>query len=138
MHSRARASASTAHFYRPAQQATKPRTKREVMSALCHGLVIDSMSLSSCSVRDVVYTTIAKFSAVFHLHMRTVLTGTQLYNVIACMLLVVFSHDCDIKHTCDCKYRRIPQLRPPPPPLCILGLGKSGERAYTRDPNISV
>ena len=24
------------------------------------------------------------------------------------------------------------------PPLCMLGLGKSGEGAYTRDPNISV
>ena len=43
MHSRARASsASAARFDRPAQQATEPRAKREVMSALCHGLVIDS------------------------------------------------------------------------------------------------
>ena len=25
-----------------------------------------------------------------------------------------------------------------PPPLCMLGLGKSGEGAYTRDPYISV
>ena len=43
MHSRARvSSASTAHFDRPARQATEPRAKREAMSALCHGLVIDS------------------------------------------------------------------------------------------------
>ena len=33
-------------------------------------------------------------------------------------------------------YRRIPQLCPPP--LCMLGLGKSGEGAYTRDPYISM
>ena len=42
MHSRARAlasGASAALFDRPARQATKPRAKREVMSALCHGLV---------------------------------------------------------------------------------------------------
>ena len=43
MHSRARASgASAAHFDRPARQATEPRAKREAMSALCHGLVVDS------------------------------------------------------------------------------------------------
>ena len=43
MHSRARASgASTVRFDRPARQATEPRAKREVMSALCHGLVVDS------------------------------------------------------------------------------------------------
>ena len=30
-------------FDRPAQQATEPRAKREVMAALCHGLVVDSM-----------------------------------------------------------------------------------------------
>ena len=75
MHSRVRASgASTARFNRPAQQATEPRAKQEAMSALCHGLVVDSMfeqsetiaiytvSLSSCSwpaVRGVVYTMIA-------------------------------------------------------------------------------
>ena len=41
MHSRARASG--ARFDRPARQATEPRAKREVMSALCHGLVVDSM-----------------------------------------------------------------------------------------------
>ena len=43
MHSRARASgASAARFDRPARQAAEPRAKREAMSALCHGLVIDS------------------------------------------------------------------------------------------------
>ena len=43
MHSRARASgASAARFDRPARQATEPRAKREAMSALCHGLVVDS------------------------------------------------------------------------------------------------
>ena len=42
MHSRARASGtSAAHFDRPAWQATKPRSKREAMSALYHGLVVD-------------------------------------------------------------------------------------------------
>ena len=42
MHSRARASgASAARFDRPARQATEPRAKREAMSALCHGLVVD-------------------------------------------------------------------------------------------------
>ena len=40
MHSRARASG--ARFDRPARQATEPRAKREAMSALCHGLVVDS------------------------------------------------------------------------------------------------
>ena len=55
---------SAAHFDRPAR-------KREAMSALCHGLVVDStfersenvmVNLSSCSwpaVRGVVYTIIA-------------------------------------------------------------------------------
>ena len=44
MHSRARASgASATRFDRPAWQATEPRAKREVISALCHGLVVDSM-----------------------------------------------------------------------------------------------
>ena len=43
MHSRARASdASAARFDRPARQATEPRAKREAISALCHGLVVDS------------------------------------------------------------------------------------------------
>ena len=43
MHSRARASgASAARFNRPAWQATEPRAKREAMSALYHGLVVDS------------------------------------------------------------------------------------------------
>ena len=43
MHSRARASgASATCFDRPAQQATEPRAKQEAMSALCHGLVVDS------------------------------------------------------------------------------------------------
>ena len=34
--------ASAARFNRPAWQATEPRAKREAMSALCHGLVVDS------------------------------------------------------------------------------------------------
>ena len=43
MHSRARASgASATCFDRPARQATEPRAKREAMSALCYGLVVDS------------------------------------------------------------------------------------------------
>ena len=43
MHSQAQASgASAAHFDRPAQQATEPQAKREAMSGLCHGLVVDS------------------------------------------------------------------------------------------------
>ena len=42
-HTRARASgASAACFNRPARQATESRAKREVMSALCRGLVVDS------------------------------------------------------------------------------------------------
>ena len=42
MHSRTRASgASAARFDRPARQATKPRAKREAMSVLCYGLVVD-------------------------------------------------------------------------------------------------
>ena len=44
MHSRARASgASAMHLDRPARQVTEPLAKREVISALCHGLVVDSM-----------------------------------------------------------------------------------------------
>ena len=40
---RARASGTSAvRFDRPARQANEPRAKREVMSALCHGLVVDS------------------------------------------------------------------------------------------------
>ena len=43
MHSQARASgACAACFDRPVGQATKPRAKREAMSALFHGLVVDS------------------------------------------------------------------------------------------------
>ena len=34
--------ASAARLDRPARQATEPRAKREAMSALCHGLVVDS------------------------------------------------------------------------------------------------
>ena len=42
MHSRAHASGvSAARFDWPAQQATEPRAKREAMSALCHGLVVN-------------------------------------------------------------------------------------------------
>ena len=69
MHSRARASgASAARFDTPARQAIEPRAKREAMSALCHGLVVDSkfersepelrhytVSLISYSVRGVVF-----------------------------------------------------------------------------------
>ena len=33
---------AAARFDRPARQATEPRAKREAMSALCHGLVVDS------------------------------------------------------------------------------------------------
>ena len=75
MHSRSRArasGASAARFDRPAWQATEPRAKREVMSALCHGMEVDStfersenVYTVSCSVRGVVYTIIAKFGAAF-------------------------------------------------------------------------
>ena len=34
--------ASAARLDRPTRQATEPREKREVISALCHGLVVDS------------------------------------------------------------------------------------------------
>ena len=34
--------ASATCFDRPAQQAIEPQVKREAMSALCHGLVVDS------------------------------------------------------------------------------------------------
>ena len=34
--------ASAARFDRPARQATEPRAKQEAMSALCHGLMVDS------------------------------------------------------------------------------------------------
>ena len=44
MHSRAGASGvSAARFDRPARQTTQLRAKREVMSGLCHGLVVDTM-----------------------------------------------------------------------------------------------
>ena len=91
MHSRVRASgASAARFDRPARQATEPRAKREAMSVLCHGLVVDStfepgvrtsVSLISYSwppVRGVVFICAC-----------AILTGTRLYYS---MLLVVFSH----------------------------------------------
>ena len=45
MHSRSRArvsGASATRFDWPAQQATEPQAKRETISALCHGLVVDS------------------------------------------------------------------------------------------------
>ena len=42
MHSRASGTSAT-RFDRPAWQATEPRAKREAMSALCHGLVVDSI-----------------------------------------------------------------------------------------------
>ena len=80
MHSQARVSGeSAACFNRPVRQATEPQAKQEVMSALCHGLVVDStfeqshhyiMSLSSCSwpaVRGVVYTSSVLLSSV-HAH----------------------------------------------------------------------
>ena len=51
-HRDARASgASAARFNRPAPQATKPRAKREAMSTLCHGLVVDSTFERSENVR---------------------------------------------------------------------------------------
>ena len=94
MHSRAQASgASAARFNRPARQATEPRAKRDAMSALCHGLVIDSTSSGvrtsplHCELRLA-----SSEGCGLHLRMRAILTYS--------MLLVVFSHDCDIKHTC--------------------------------------
>ena len=37
-------------FDKPAWQATEPRAKREAMSVLCHGLVVDSMFKQSKNV----------------------------------------------------------------------------------------
>ena len=94
MHSRARASgASAARFDRPAQQATEPRAKREAISALCHGLVVDSTFERSENVAitgefDQLLLACSEGYGL-HLHMRAVLTGTRLYYS---MLLVVFSH----------------------------------------------
>ena len=74
---------------RPARQATEPRAKREAMSTLYHGLVVDStfehsenvmVSLSSCSwpaVRGVVYTIIAYCTN---------------WHIACCYIVVVFSH----------------------------------------------
>ena len=91
MHSRAQASsASAARFDRPARQATEPRVKREVMSALCHGLVVDSTFQRSENVAITRQLLLACNEwCGLHLRMRAVLTGTRLYNSV---LLVVFSH----------------------------------------------
>ena len=91
MHSRARASGvSAARFDRPARQATEPRAKREAMSALCHGLVIDSTFEQSENVAITWQLLLAcNEGCGLHLRMHAVLTGTRLYNS---MLLVVFSH----------------------------------------------
>ena len=99
MHSRAQASgASAARFDWPARQATEPRAKREAMSALCHGLVVDSTFERSENVAktsplhgefDLLLLACSEGCGL-HLRMRAVLTGTQWYYYS--MLLVVFSH----------------------------------------------
>ena len=38
---------SAAHFDRPAQQANKPRAKRQARSVFCHSLVVDSTFMQS-------------------------------------------------------------------------------------------
>ena len=94
--------ASTACFDRPAQQATEPRAKREVMSALCHSLVVDLTFERSASENVAIIhgefeqlllacSEGCGLQCCFHLRMHTVLTGTRLY--IRSMLLVVFSHN---------------------------------------------
>ena len=93
MHSRAleldRASASgasAARFDRSARQATEPRAKREAMSALCHGLVVDSTFERSENVANHYlchymssYSWPAVRGVVF-ICACAVLTGTRLYN----------------------------------------------------------
>ena len=70
------------------------------MSALCHGLVVDSTFERSenFAVSLISYILLASSEGCgLYLRMRAIQTGTRLYYS---MLLVVFSHDCDIKHTC--------------------------------------
>ena len=56
----ARASgASAAHFDRPVRQATEPRAKREAMSGLCHGLVVDSTFEQSENVAITLHYTVS-------------------------------------------------------------------------------
>ena len=78
MHSRARASgASAARFDRPARQATEPRAKREAMSALFHGLVVDSTFERSENVGEFDQLLLACSEGCgLHLRVRTILTGT--------------------------------------------------------------
>ena len=85
MHSRA-SGASAARFDRPTRQATEPRAKREAMSALCHGLVVDSTFERRHYTRSYTWPTV--WGVVF-ICTCAVLTGTRVYNS---MLLVVFSH----------------------------------------------
>ena len=93
MHSGTRASgASAARFDRPARQATEPRAKREAMSALCHGLVVDSTferrTLPLHSGFDQLLLACSEGCG-RHLRMRAILTGTLQHAVT--LLLVVFS-----------------------------------------------
>ena len=77
MHSRARVSgASAARFDRPAQQATEPQAKREAMSALCHGLVVDSTFERSENDEFDQLLLASSEGCGLHLRMRTILTGT--------------------------------------------------------------
>ena len=81
MHSRARVSgASAARFDRPARQATEPRAKREAISALCHGLVVDSTFERSENfpLHDEFDQLVLASSegCGLHLRMRAILTGT--------------------------------------------------------------
>ena len=47
-------------------------------------------------MRGVVYTIIAEFGAASSAHAHC-----TNYSIVHSMLLVVFSHDCNIKHTCS-------------------------------------
>ena len=95
MHYRARASgASDVRFDRPTRQAIEPRAKREAMSALCHGLVVDSTFERSENVAityTVSYTLACSEWCGLHLRMRIVIVfshiipwlwhQTYLYNI---------------------------------------------------------
>ena len=66
------------------------------MSALCHGLVVDStFERSDSELRHLIHGEFDQLLLAssegcgLHLHMRAILTGTRLYYS---MLLVVFSH----------------------------------------------
>ena len=91
MHSRARVSGTSAvHFDRAARQATEPRAKREAISAVCHGLVVDSTFEWSENIAITRQLLLACSEGCgLHLRMCAVLNGTRLYYS---MLLVVFSH----------------------------------------------